>query len=254
MKRKGVFYYKPATKKTTTQGAQRVYASPKTSIITRAPAYQRSSRREEAKAVDILPTTPLLFNNGGVFTCLNAPVNGSGYNNRVGTKIRMKSVYVTGEIVKTLSNSSAVAEDYGRFILFLDRQPNAAFPAVADLLSSVSVAGAVSSTATDQINLQNRDRFVILRDTRIILPGVGINGIAPALVDQYPDFNCNESKYNMAMFVPLKDTEAHFNLVAGGIASVTSGALNVLTFCNNAAGGNAAWQFVGSIRTKYYDV
>lgn len=203
--------------------------------------------------MDILPTAPQLFDNMGHFKLLSDTVIGTNYFNRVGTKIRLKSCYITGSIQKTGSNSSASADDYARMILFYDRQPNAAFPAVADLLTSMTLAGAASSTAADQINLQNRDRFLILRDMRIILPATGINGIAPAVTCDYPDMNVCESKYNIAMFVPLKDLETHYNLVGGGgITNVTTGALNLLTLSSTQA-SPAAWQLTAAIRVKYFD-
>jgi len=251
MKRKGVFYYKPATKK---QQVARPVAPPRTAIIQRAPAYQQSARREEAKAVDTNATAINFANTAATFIALNTPVNGSAYFNRMGSKIRMNSVYIAGNVTPTGSNSAAVQEDYGRLMLVYDRQSNATQPPIASILSSINTGGTVSSTSYDHMNLQNRDRFLMLRDERINLPAIGIAGAVPSNTSTFQSADPEDAKLNVKMFVPLKGLEAHYNQVNGGTyADLTTGTLWLIAFAFYATAANPAYQFEFGARVKYYD-
>lgn len=94
------------------------------------------------------------------FTLLTAPVQGSDFVNRIGRRIIVKSVFVRGYIQTEGSLTQAAAgapAQQCRLIILVDMQPNGAVPAITDILEGVA--------PHYQLNLNNRDRFKILRDT-----------------------------------------------------------------------------------------
>jgi len=110
--------------------------------------YDNSSARYNAKASD--PVIKLLF----------VPVLGSDYNNRIGRKTVMKSLYIRGHLrlkaAANLDHATPCPAQQARLIIFCDMQPNGATPNLTDLLTGAD--------ATYQLNPNNRDRFKIIKD------------------------------------------------------------------------------------------
>lgn len=137
-----------------------------------APSYRPRRSGVEAMAVDIASTTSAVTSAGPV-TCLNATQEGSGMWNRTGRKIRLISAYINGVFTpKTGAAATAVAE-YARVIMFYDRQSNGTLPTLAMLLEAKNQAGTLTNTVYDGLNLDNRDRFSVLADHRVLLPPLG---------------------------------------------------------------------------------
>lgn len=172
-------------------------------------------------------------------TLLCLPVTGSDFNQRIGRKITIKSVYIRGRVgiqsgfgISTADSPSQQA----RFLIFADLQPNGAAPAVTDLL--------VSADPASQLNLNNRDRFVILSDKEYAFDPYsktaaagGQNGHSIANVKVY-------KKLNM---------EVIFNAVNGGsIADIQSGALYMLWLGSEASGAQDI-NAILSTRVRYTD-
>lgn len=99
--------------------------------------------------------------NSGALTLLNAAAKGSNQGDRDGRQFRVKSVEAKYFWRINASATTTVC----RMMLFIDKQPSGATLSTSDLLETVSVVG--------QRNLDNRKRFVILRDE---LVGLGDNG------------------------------------------------------------------------------
>lgn len=95
-------------------------------------------------------------------TLLNGCIAGSQNYNRIGRKIFMKSLQVRGYI--HAATDGTATEGLFRMIIVYDKQSNGAAPAYTDVIRSQNVSGVNSSSAADMINLDNRDRFIILRD------------------------------------------------------------------------------------------
>ena len=98
-------------------------------------------------------------NTSGSFVLLHAPVPGNDYTNRIGRKTYIKSIAVRGQVelnpLTVIANIESCVPQTVRQIIFVDNQPNAAAPLVSDLL--------LSASALSHLNLNNRDRFTILR-------------------------------------------------------------------------------------------
>lgn len=170
-------------------------------------------RAGEKKLIDVA-VTAYDVNTTGSFTLLNGCVQGSDYTQRIGRKILLKSVYIRGfvtpqQAVVPSAATASVAQQV-RMILFVDSQPNGAAPAVTDLLNTAHPAS--------QLNLNNRDRFKVLRDEVInfgpLMPGVGT--FAELGADLIGDVNVYK-KLNLETIYNAGN--------AGTIADINSGAL-----------------------------
>lgn len=236
------------------------YASFKSSkasqgVIGRSPA-TRGSRTfgVEVKAVD-MPAVSAGADNlaktlsqTATFDLLNGVQEGASFYNRVGRRTHMKSIHVTGELIET-GNGAGVAE-YDRVMLVYDRQPNGNFPAISDILLDYGNDGTTFTTSYSKLNLNNVERFAILRDQRIQIAansGASTN-VAGAITNYGQQANIN-------WFVPLKDLETHYKSTTNpaAIGDIATGALYLVTF-GDVAIGSAGYQFKYNARLRFTDV
>lgn len=213
----------------------------------RAVQYPGGNIGQEVKAVDIADA-PLSLNSTGAVAPLNLVRAGASYFNRVGRKINMKSIRVTFYTVPIRAQTNV---DYARVILFYDKQTNGALPLIGDLLQTTDQAGTNSLTNQSGINLNNRERFVILRDERIYLPSV-TGGAAPFTVGDFYPQNCDVGKYDW--FVKLKGLETQYRADSAPsvIGDISTGGLFLATLGDFAAGGEG-WQLQVESRLRFWD-
>jgi len=138
--------------------ARAAVAAARATLISSRRRYGTSSRRRnrgpELKFLE--PSGSVIVAGQATHTqlALNTGINqGDDITNRTGRKIMMKSIYVRFNscFTSTTAGSSAI-----RIMIVYDKQPNAAQYAVTDLLSSNVITG--------MINLDNRERFLVLCD------------------------------------------------------------------------------------------
>ena len=206
--------------------------------------------RGEIKTLDI-PASANTISTTATFQALNIIQEGSAFYNRIGRKIMMKSIRLTGQIVPS-GNIPGPSSEYLRIMLVYDRQPNGAYPTASDLLTSYDNTGATTSTSFSHLNMNNCERFVVLRDCRIGIPSDGTAAATnqvQAIVDPRGD------KYNIDMYVKLKDLETHYKASSNPavIGDQASGALLLFLFGNVAAAA-AAYNLAWSSRLRYHDV
>lgn len=123
---------------------------------------------EELKTIDtftvpkhaVFPDVPWRFTPTGTFVLLNLISSGTGYNQRVGTKIRMKRIQLMGSI---LANQNAIygqAPTRCRILIVWDKDANAAPPmTLSDLFADPTYP------ATSPLNLDKRGEHVIIMDS-----------------------------------------------------------------------------------------
>lgn len=106
---------------------------------------------KELKSIDIAGTSYECSTTGSI-TLINGVATGDDYTNRDGRKITMKSIFVRGHFnVGATPTGGAV-----RWMVVYDKQPNGAAPVITDIIAGANLAG--------NQNLNNRARFVVLRD------------------------------------------------------------------------------------------
>lgn len=113
---------------------------------------QRRRNTKERKFVDTTIALQSATNTGALVLC-NGVTQGTDYNQRIGRKFTMRTLYVRAA---TYTQGAAPVADLVRLMLVFDCQANGAAPAITDILT------AVSTTAAN--NLNNRDRFKVIMD------------------------------------------------------------------------------------------
>lgn len=207
---------------------------------TMAPVYRPSAVERK---VNDLTTATYQVNTTGSFTLLANPTLGSDFNNRIGRKVILKSVYIRGRVLTETASAgveAVVSAQQGRMIIFIDMQPNGAAPAVTDLL--------VEATPSSQLNLNNRDRFRIVSDSQYVFDPYYFNS---STATQTYSSTANQIK-NVKKYKKL-NLEMIFNGVNGGtIADITSGALYMFWIGSKAASATDI-NAILSTRVRYMD-
>lgn len=200
---------------------------------------------KELKAYDIAVGT-INVSTTGSFTVLHLPQAGADINQRVGRKTLIKKFYIRGRCQTEASSQSAATTIntvalQARCIVFVDKQPNGAAPAVADLL--------VSADPASMLNINNRDRFSVLKDETFEFDPYAANSTTGAS-------QCNQIKpiKIFRKFPRGMGIETVFNATNGGtIADINSGALYMFWLGSSAAGTNTDVNITLSTRVRYAD-
>lgn len=147
----------------------------------------------------------------GTVTLLNGVALGTDYTSRIGRKTRNASLYIRGIITPYDANSGPTL---ARIIVVYDKQTDGAAPAVGDILN------AVNSLA--QLNLDNRDRFVVLVD-KIYAVGE-VSNVATQTFAGAPTVHPVKIYRKIGMDTIFKNTGlASADISTGGIYMVTVG-------------------------------
>lgn len=120
-----------------------------------------------ANCTSQLSTAFLTAANGltGGYIPLNGIAPGNAFNNRIGSKIMMKSIQVRANI------TCPSGDNMVRLVLILDRQPNGVAP-VSTIIFAATTALGVGGDQLTGINTNYRKRFKILKDEYIEFTGL----------------------------------------------------------------------------------
>jgi len=159
-------------------------------------------------------------------TEINCIAQGATVANRIGNKVVVKSVQICAEV----SSGAAAAVAGLRAMLVYDKQPNGAFPAIADILLD-QPAG--TGMALSSINIANKSRFVFIRDQFFTIdPGVG-------------------QEYILKLYAKGR-WETEYGSNAGNIGDIKTGALYMLLFYTRYGTAVPALSLFHS-RIRYFD-
>lgn len=208
-------------------------------------------RGGELKTVDVVPAS-MLMSSTPVFTLLNTCQQGAAFYNRIGNRIQMRSVHITGSIANNAVVPTGQAH-YIRFMVVYDRSPAAgtgvgSYPAIGTLLADYDTNGTVTTTSVSGVNPNFTDRFVIIRDQRFYMPNdsnTALTSAAAGILDYTDTANIN-------LYCKLKGLEAQYSASTGAIGDLSTGALWVLVYGNIPAAScpySANWKS----RLRYYD-
>lgn len=186
--------------------------------------------RAEKKVIDTYYNATVQA-DGSNFLLLNGTKPGSQNYDRIGRKISMKSLQVHGKL-NVLSNETTTGFCI-RMLIVYDKQPNGASPTYGDIIKSQDITGATSSTYSDFVNLDNRDRFEIIRDHFIQL----------GQFTTTPDYATGPLTVPINEYLKLANREVCYNAGnAGTIGDIQSGALYMFLVADNA-GANSDLSF-----------
>lgn len=130
----------------------------------------------------------LTFTTGGSINVVNLVKTGSGFYNRVGRKVTLRSLRVKFTLADEMAASSETQAAHLRILVVYDTSPNGVLPLVSDILQDINQDGGTSTSWVSDLNQNNRDRFRILRDMNSERPEVynDVNNVrtSSGVVDQ----------------------------------------------------------------------
>jgi len=221
-----------------------------------APRRIRNLSPFETNFVDV-SETPIRFTStaGGNtnWTLLNGIQQGASSYNRLGTKVGMKRLTIHYDITPSLANTAAVDAQMGRVMIIYDRQANSAKPVESDVLKNYSFDGSNTSLVTDHLNLDNRNRFLVLFDRFIYLPPLGINGATPAKSQGVVvNPSVGSLPFSGAINLNLRGLLTQYNKNSTGlIGDIQSGSLYIFCMGEFDTNATAAWEMEISARLRY---
>lgn len=196
----------------------------------------------EKKFYDI-NTATYQVNTTGSITLLFVPQLGTDFNARIGRKTKVTSLYIRGRLQNEIAGSvqtGNIAAQQARMIVFIDLQPNGAAPAVTDVL--------VEALPSSQLNANNRDRFLIVKDKVFYFDPVINQTTATQSQAAF-----NRTGYNIKLYKKCA-IETIFNATNGGtIGDISSGAVYMMWIGSTAAGVNTDVNAIVSTRCRYLD-
>jgi len=175
------------------------------------PAFSTSSLRSgaatdsEIKAVDVSGTALGFYPGSGPPSgiLLNGVTQGSGFYERVGARINMQSLRFRLNIAPV----SSVAADTLRVLLVYDRQTNGSTPSWSSVMQNRDSTGAATNTVYAWPNLDNRDRFHIVRDYLFHAPSVTV---AAGIVTTAGPSTVDNTKILIDDYIPLSGLVTHY--------------------------------------------
>lgn len=202
----------------------------------------RAAAAGEKKVIDINRATYSIEETGTTLTLLNGCVAGSQNFNRIGRKIQPTSIQIRGFLVNA---DDTIFPTFVRMVVVFDRQANGAAPTWANIMTSQNIAGTTSSTYLDMVNLDNRDRFVILRDR--------IFGVGPVNNTATQSYASGDNPVLVSEYIRLPGLETVYNAgTAGTIGDITSGSIYVFWIASQANASGATLQ--ASYRLRFKDL
>lgn len=193
---------------------------------------QRPLKTSEIKNFDVtLATTAITTAGIIVDSTLNLVRLGTDDNNRVGRKISIISIHLRGSLHMPSQTVLSSMNALYRVILYLDTQCNGATAAVADILA----------TADEKsfLNLDNTDRFIILKDWFFKL-GTETNTVLAGPV------YASTLMQKVLTFNKKCDFSIKFDADAGAITDITSNNIGIMAIASTA--NNAFLDMTSRIR------
>lgn len=188
----------------------------------------RTNRTGELKVVDLAPAN-YVMDSVGTVTALNLTATGDDNSSRDGRQITVRSCQIRGYVSPV---DDLTTDTLCRWLLVWDKQPNGALAAVTDILASAS--------SLAMTNLNNRERFVILRDKQYAV-GKTNNTATQAVANSPNNYDVNE-------YVKINAITTYSQTI-GTIAAVSTGALLLVTIGFGAVGGGG--QLGASTRVRF---
>lgn len=194
--------------------------------------FPNSKTGQELKFFDVAAATYACDTTGAV-TLLNGIAQGDDVTTRDGRVVFNASVRIIG---KFTGQDGIVSDTLCRVMLVWDQNNNsaAAVPAITDILTA--------STSVSHLNLNNRARFIILRDHMV---SYGAHDITTAT----STFSSSPNTGELDWYVRLGKSKTIYSGTTGVIGSIASGALYLVTIGDQAAG--AGYSFNATSRVRF---
>lgn len=216
----------------------------------RLPA-NKYAKGAEIKAVDISINAG--FTTAGSVIPLNLISAGSSFFQRIGRRIELKSLQTMLQLNPTPPQASDSYPSMTlRILIVYDSQTNGAIPTLADIIQSTNQVGTNFTSNLGLLNLNNRDRFTVIRDIKLVSPGystdanndVSFTGTADqinwrTMIDEYS----TKCKGCLTQYKADSSPAVIGDIATGGIFLVTLG-----------FGAISTWNLDGTVRLRFKDI
>jgi len=202
----------------------------------------------------------VLASNVMTLYCINTPIEGASACQRIGRRINMKSVLIRIQPYQANSISAVATQEFIRVALVYDSQVNGTAPAASDMFAMNLVATAVVNSPWSPVNLNNRDRFLVLKEW---FWGRGSSGgDAPTLAATQDSTLAPRIPKMIKWYVKLKGLETTYRGTTGttgAIGDISTGALYLIFLGATASsagvvqGANCSLNFNVMSRLRFYD-
>lgn len=211
------------------------------------PANIYAGNKTELKSLDVATQT-IAISSTAVLGSLNLIQVGSTFCNRIGRKISMTSIQFTGQILPLRTSPN---QDYCRIMIVYDRQVNGALPAIADILQDTDQTTTNSTTPFSGINLNNRDRFSIIRDYHIHLPSLTFTA---GVITNIGFIDPVAPTFNLHCYHKLGGLATQYRADSNPavIGDISTGAIYLVVFGDVPAGSNG-YELQFETRLRYTD-
>lgn len=213
----------------------------------------------ELKGLDTLLTESTAIvsttNDSSNFYVLNLVPPGSGSFNRIGRKVRNKSVRVQG-LARAQFGQASTTGNYNiyplRMLVVWDKQPSGALPNFDAIFGYTPQTGTEASTVWANLRYDNTDRFRVLRDVKLEPKALVASALSAGTeVDTFYDVPFDE-------YIDLKGRETVYSgqSATQTIADISSGALYLIWRVPVATMASThLWTIsaVSTARLRYFD-
>lgn len=208
----------------------------KATMAPRRVVYPRSYSRASSPEKKVINTTVTSVgcNTTGTVTLLNGVATGTDFTDRVGRKIVNTVVQVRGFLIPDTTTASTTT-NCCRVLVIEDLQTNGVAPTIASIFHE--------ATGTSFMNLNNRNRFRVLMDEQFVIGP--INTTATTTLSPCPSSHSINFYKKCNIPTVFEGTDAT-------VASISEGALWLVTLSNQPAGANDA-TFTFSSRVRFID-
>lgn len=206
---------------------------------TRAGAAPELKVVEGAFALAAARQDEIVLNNG--IWVLNIPAQGAEFNQRTGRQITIKSVNMKMNFqCDATGGTPPVPGETIRIVLFWDRQPNGTNATWSNVFTTTS------SGINAMMNLDNRERFVMIKDDTISKAAMLQSGGLIVVSGE-------NTLFPFWQFYKKMNCTTIFNTTTGIGTAIQSGAL-VCMIWTTAIAANSQWYMDGMWRVRYTDV
>jgi len=201
----------------------------------------------ELKGVDsIINQNPLstdLSSNAGFYT-VNLIQPGTGSWNRVGRKIRMKSLRIKCIMNFNSLSNPALFNNNARMVVVYDKQPSGALPIFSTIFGGTDQNGTESSGILFNLAYDNTERFSVLSDE-----------VYSGDIKVIKDTEATQYTINIDKFIKLKGLTTVYSGQSNPctIADISSGALYIILRAEIGDGSDSVDVEKSICRLRYYD-
>lgn len=189
-----------------------------------------SAGLKETKYVDFVSEALTIqkYNSPPLANTMNILIQGAAPYQRIGSHVNWKSMRIR---VAFRPNGTAV-QDALRMVVIYDRQTNGVAPTWADVIQDTDQSGATGTYNLSGLNMNNRERFLCLADSTIVVPSIG-TWTPPGTGLGIPDAT---RSLLIDRYIKLRDLTSHYKATAGTVGDISTGGLFLFFACgqNNA--------------------